>query len=102
MYCMAGCSLFLAGGPNWLPFPCNRMAPGRIDRGAWKFVRGAKTATSVGLSRETCAAAKCSYAPRVFMTMPPPPFYRFRPHPWHGLDAGHNAPNVVTAYIEIT
>ena len=36
------------------------------------------------------------------MTMPPPPFYRFRPHPWHGLDAGHNAPNVVTAYIEIT
>ena len=36
------------------------------------------------------------------MTMPPPPFYRFRPHPWHGLEPGHNAPNVVTAYIEIT
>jgi inorganic pyrophosphatase len=36
------------------------------------------------------------------MTMPPPPFYRFRPHPWHGLDAGLGAPAVVNAYIEIT
>ena len=36
------------------------------------------------------------------MTVPPPPFYRFRPHPWHGLDAGLNAPKVVNAYIEIT
>lgn len=36
------------------------------------------------------------------MTMPPPPFYRFRPHPWHGLDAGHRAPLVVNAYVEIT
>src|SRR5258708_39901123 len=36
------------------------------------------------------------------MTMPPPPFYRFRPHPWHGLEPGHGAPSVVTAYIEIT
>jgi inorganic pyrophosphatase len=36
------------------------------------------------------------------MTMPPPPFYRFRPHPWHGLETGPLAPNVVNAYIEIT
>jgi inorganic pyrophosphatase len=36
------------------------------------------------------------------MTVPPPPFYRFRPHPWHGLDAGIEAPQVVNAYIEIT
>lgn len=36
------------------------------------------------------------------MTMPPPPFYRFRPHPWHGLDCGAGAPHVVNAYIEIT
>src|SRR5258708_1560539 len=36
------------------------------------------------------------------MTMPPPPFYRFRPHPWHGLETGINAPRVVNAYIEIT
>ena len=36
------------------------------------------------------------------MTVPPPPFYRFRPHPWHGLDAGVEAPRVVNAYIEIT
>ena len=26
----------------------------------------------------------------------------FRPHPWHGLDAGPDAPEVLTAYIEIT
>ncbi len=38
----------------------------------------------------------------VFMTMPPPPFYRFRPHPWHGLESGSNVPHVVNAYIEIT
>ncbi|HEV2721807.1 MAG TPA: inorganic pyrophosphatase [Thermoanaerobaculia bacterium] len=29
-------------------------------------------------------------------------FSRFRPHPWHGLSAGQDAPRVVTAYIEIT
>ncbi|MEM9773700.1 MAG: inorganic pyrophosphatase [Chloroflexota bacterium] len=32
----------------------------------------------------------------------PKPFYRFRPHPWHGLSIGENAPAVVQAYIEIT
>jgi inorganic pyrophosphatase len=29
-------------------------------------------------------------------------FYRWRPHPWHGLDVGSDAPDVVTAYLEIT
>ena len=32
----------------------------------------------------------------------PQPFYRWRPHPWHGLEAGPDAPSVVQAYIEIT
>jgi inorganic pyrophosphatase len=32
----------------------------------------------------------------------PPPFYRWRPHPWHGLDAGADAPAVINAYIEMT
>jgi len=32
----------------------------------------------------------------------PAPFYRWRPHPWHGVDIGAGAPRVVTAYIEIT
>lgn len=32
----------------------------------------------------------------------PEPFYRWRPHPWHGLDEGPDAPNVVHAFIEIT
>lgn len=32
----------------------------------------------------------------------PRPFYRFRPHPWHGLELGENAPQIVNAYIEIT
>lgn len=32
----------------------------------------------------------------------PEPFYRWRPHPWHGLETGPNPPEVVTAYIEIT
>src|SRR6187200_2000564 len=26
----------------------------------------------------------------------------FRPHPWHGLDAGPEPPEVLNAYIEIT
>jgi inorganic pyrophosphatase len=29
-------------------------------------------------------------------------FYRWRPHPWHGLDVGADAPEVVNAYLEIT
>jgi len=32
----------------------------------------------------------------------PKPFYRWRPHPWHGLEVGPNPPQVVNAYIEIT
>lgn len=32
----------------------------------------------------------------------PPPFYRWRPHPWHGLEVGKNPPQIVHAYIEIT
>jgi inorganic pyrophosphatase len=32
----------------------------------------------------------------------PDTFYRWRPHPWHGLGIGSNAPNVVNAYIEMT
>lgn len=32
----------------------------------------------------------------------PAPFYRWRPHPWHGLTAGDDAPEHVTAFIEIT
>ncbi|MFA7331421.1 MAG: inorganic pyrophosphatase [Candidatus Delongbacteria bacterium] len=32
----------------------------------------------------------------------PPPFYRWRPHPWHGLDVGPEPPRRLNAYIEIT
>ncbi len=32
----------------------------------------------------------------------PPPFYRWRPHPWHGLSIGASPPELVHAYIEIT
>ena len=32
----------------------------------------------------------------------PQPFYRWRPHPWHGLEVGPNPPEIVHAYIEIT
>jgi inorganic pyrophosphatase len=32
----------------------------------------------------------------------PPPFFRWRPHPWHGLETGPNPPQLVHAYIEIT
>ena len=32
----------------------------------------------------------------------PNPFYRWRPHPWHGLDVGPNVPTVVNAFIEVT
>ena len=32
----------------------------------------------------------------------PDSFYRWRPHPWHGLVTGTNPPEVVNAYIEIT
>ncbi len=32
----------------------------------------------------------------------PSPFYRWRPHPWHGLAPGQDVPRIVHAYIEIT
>lgn len=32
----------------------------------------------------------------------PKPFYRWRPHPWHGLEVGPNPPEIVLAYIELT
>lgn len=36
------------------------------------------------------------------MTHFPKTFYRWRPHPWHGLEIGENSPDVVNAYIEMT
>lgn len=32
----------------------------------------------------------------------PQAFYRWRPHPWHGLETGPEPPRLVYAYIEIT
>ena len=32
----------------------------------------------------------------------PGPFYRWRPHPWHGLDVGPQPPNLVNGYVELT
>jgi inorganic pyrophosphatase len=32
----------------------------------------------------------------------PNTFYRWRPHPWHGLSIGRKCPDVVNAYIEVT
>jgi inorganic pyrophosphatase len=32
----------------------------------------------------------------------PAPFYRWRPHPWHGLEIGPEPPDRVHAYIEMT
>jgi inorganic pyrophosphatase len=32
----------------------------------------------------------------------PKPFYRWRPHPWHGLEVGPEPPRIVHTYIEIT
>ena len=32
----------------------------------------------------------------------PTPFFTWRPHPWHGVEAGPNPPEHITAYIEIT
>jgi len=32
----------------------------------------------------------------------PKPFYRYRPHPWHGLAVGPEPPRMVHAFVEIT
>jgi inorganic pyrophosphatase len=32
----------------------------------------------------------------------PNPYYRWRPHPWHGLEVGPDPPRIVHAFIEIT
>lgn len=36
------------------------------------------------------------------MSRYPGPFFRYRPHPWHGLETGKEPPISVHAYIEIT
>ncbi|HXW59982.1 MAG TPA: inorganic diphosphatase, partial [Myxococcota bacterium] len=36
------------------------------------------------------------------MSMSKIEFYKWRPHPWHGLLVGINPPSLVYAYIEIT
>jgi inorganic pyrophosphatase len=49
------------------------------------------------------AAIYLHRAPQIGRIMPfPKPFYRWRPHPWHGLEIGDEAPEVVEAYIEMT
>ena len=40
--------------------------------------------------------------PRKTTPKPAVPISRFRPHPWHGLEVGPDAPRVLNAYIEIT
>lgn len=32
----------------------------------------------------------------------PNPFFRWRPHPWHGLEVGEDQPKIVNAFIELT
>lgn len=32
----------------------------------------------------------------------PNPFFRWRPHPWHGLEVGNEPPRIVNAFIELT
>ncbi|MBD3615217.1 MAG: inorganic pyrophosphatase [Gracilimonas sp.] len=32
----------------------------------------------------------------------PNPFFRWRPHPWHGLEVGSKPPQTVNAFIELT
>lgn len=32
----------------------------------------------------------------------PAPFYRSRPHPWHGIEIGKEPPQFVNAYVELT
>lgn len=32
----------------------------------------------------------------------PESFYRWRPHPWHGIEIGSRMPDIVNAYIEMT
>jgi inorganic pyrophosphatase len=34
--------------------------------------------------------------------MPQSHYYRWRPHPWHGLESGPALPHMINAYIEIT
>lgn len=36
------------------------------------------------------------------MPSPSDKYYRWRPHPWHGLEVGPEPPRIVQAYIEIT
>src|SRR5687768_3523207 len=51
------------------------------------------------LCRAVCMLRRISTLPAMAF---PKAFYRWRPHPWHGLEVGPDPPWLVTAYIEIT
>ena len=55
------------------------------------------TVVATGRPRNLCAAS-CYIDPVPF----PGPFYRWRPHPWHGLECGPNPPQLVHGYVELT
>src|SRR5688572_29793406 len=72
-----------------------RRAETVVKRLSWP--RAGRLVRELGLCRRTMLTTLATG-----MTLPPPPFYRFRPHPWHGLDVGLDAPRIVNAYIELT
>src|SRR5688500_13026574 len=49
--------------------------------------------------RPRITSARCSSSSAVAER---PDFHEWRPHPWHGLEAGRAPPLYVNAYIEIT
>jgi inorganic pyrophosphatase len=54
-------------------------------------------------NRGTCEALPYRYKLKEYKPVKsfPDPFYRWRPHPWHGLEVGPEVPRVVHAFIEI-
>ena len=40
--------------------------------------------------------------PIIIVSKSPGSYSRWRPHPWHGLEPGPEAPRIVNAFIEIT
>ncbi len=63
------------------------------------FIFSCKSATAFLTAGDETSGIMNATKEESSMTFPKP-FYRWRPHPWHGLDLGPNPPAIIHAYIE--
>ena len=66
----------------------------------WTFIMFRRLMLIAWIGSHPAAGVSAAAGPSLMRF--PPPFYRWRPHPWHGLEVGPDPPGLIHAYIELT